>query len=206
MKLIYIMDPLCGWCYGNTTNIVKLYEKYKDNLDFTILPAGMWTGENARKQTTQIAAYIKKHDPQIQQITGTEFGNDYFKFIENQEIILDSEIPSRAIVTATKLWESKAVVFAAEVQKARYWYGKDLNADDTYLAVCDILNLNKTEFLKAFHSEVLKQETQNTFDKALHYARSYPTLLAQKDDKIFILEQGYAKFEAITKQIDALFF
>jgi len=52
----------------------------------------------------------------------------------------------------------------------------------------------------------LKQETQNTFAKALHYARSYPTLLAQKDDKIFILEQGYAKFEAITKQIDALFF
>lgn len=101
-KLIYVMDPLCGWCYGNITNTQKLYDKYKDELDFEILPAGMWTGANARKQSKQMAQFIKKHDPQVQQTTGTEFGKDYFEFIENEAIVLDSEVPSRTIVSVKK--------------------------------------------------------------------------------------------------------
>lgn len=204
-KLIYVMDPLCGWCYGNSTNTQKLYEKYKDQIDFEILPAGMWIGTNARKQSKQMAQFIKKHDPQVQQTTGTEFGKAYFEFIENENIILDSEVPSRAIVSVKKLWESQSIPFAIEVQKARYWYGKDLNSDETYLSICDTLGLDKVDFLKTFHSETIKKETQETFVLAQQYASSYPTLLAEKKDEIYILEQGYASFETITKQIDLLY-
>jgi putative protein-disulfide isomerase len=199
------MDPLCGWCYGNSTNTQKLYEKYKDQIGFEILPAGMWIGTNARKQSKQMAQFIKKHDPQVQQTTGTEFGKAYFKFIENENIVLDSEVPSRAIVSVKKLWESHSIPFAIEVQKARYWYGKDLNSDETYLSICDTLGLDKVDFLKTFHSETIKKETQKTFALAQQYASSYPTLLTEKEGKIYILEQGYASFETITKQIDSLY-
>ena len=61
-KLIYVMDPLCGWCYGNSANTQHLYDTYKNQIDFEILPAGMWIGENARKQSKPMAQYIKKHD------------------------------------------------------------------------------------------------------------------------------------------------
>lgn len=40
-KLIYVMDPLCGWCYGNSVNTQHLYDTYKNQIDFEILPAGM---------------------------------------------------------------------------------------------------------------------------------------------------------------------
>lgn len=204
MKLIYIMDPLCGWCYGNSTNTKKLYEKYKGLIDFEILPAGMWTGENIRKQSKPMAQFIKKHDPQVEQTTGTKFGNDYFKFIENENIVLDSEVPSRAIVTVKKLWLSQSIPFAIEVQKARYWYGQDLNTDETYLIICEKLGLDKEDFQKIFHSEIIKKETEETFALAQKYASSYPTLVAEKESKIYLLEQGYASFETITKQIDTL--
>lgn len=200
------MDPLCGWCYGNSTNTQKLYDKYKHKLTFEILPAGMWIGENARKQSKPMAQFIKKHDPQVQQTTGTEFGKDYFEFIENESIILDSEIPSRAIVTVKKLWASQAIPFAIEVQKARYLHGKDLNNDETYLSICENLGLNKMGFLGIFHSETIKKETQETFALAQKYASSYPTLLAEKEGNLYVLEQGYAPFGAIQKQIDTLFF
>ena len=200
------MDPLCGWCYGNSTNTQKLYDRYKDKVDFEILPAGMWVGENARKQSKQMAQFIKKHDPQVQQTTGTEFGKDYFDFIENESIVLDSEIPSRAIVTVKKLLSSQAIPFAIEVQKARYWYGKDLNQDETYLSICKKFGLDKDEFLNAFHSEIIKAETQNTFVLAQKYASSYPTLLIEKDGKLGVLEQGYASLETIEKQIDCLIY
>lgn len=203
-KLIYVMDPLCGWCYGNSTNTQKLYEKYKDLIDFEILPAGMWIGANARKQSKQMAQFIKRHDPQVQQTTGTKFGKAYFEFIENENIVLDSEVPSRAIVSVKKLWESQSIPFAIEVQKARYWYGKDLNSDETYFSICEKLGLDKEEFQKTFHSETIKKETEETFTLSQKYASSYPTLLAEKEGKIYLLEQGYASFEIITKQIDTL--
>jgi putative protein-disulfide isomerase len=203
-KLIYVMDPLCGWCYGNSTNTQKLYEKYKDLIDFEILPAGMWIGTNARTQSKQMAQFIKKHDLQVQQTTGTEFGKAYFEFIENENIVLDSEVPSRAIVSVKKLWKSQSIPFTIEVQKARYWYGKDLNSDKTYLSICEKLGLNKEEFQKTFHSETIKKETVETFALTQKYASSYPTLVAEKEGKIYLLEQGYAAFETITEQIDTL--
>jgi putative protein-disulfide isomerase len=206
MKLIYVMDPLCGWCYGNAANTQKLYNKYKEILDFEILPAGMWTGTNARKQSKPMAEYIKKHDLQVQHTTGTAFGEAYFKLIENEDVILDSEVPSRAIVAVKKLWPEQAVSFAVEVQKARYLYGRDLNIIQTYLKICDDLKLDIEKFIEAFNSEYIKNTTLETFEMAGQYANSYPTLLAEKKNKEFVLEQGYASFETIVNKIEELLY
>ncbi|MFW0716400.1 DsbA family protein [Pedobacter sp. N23S346] len=204
MKLIYIMDPLCGWCYGNSVNTQKLYEKYKDVLEFDILPAGMWAGANTRMQSKPMAQFIKKHDPQVQQTTDTEFGKSYFEFIEKENIVLDSEVPSRAIVSVKNISPLQAISFAVEVQKARYWYGRDLNLEETYLSICEDLKIDKKQFLDTFHSEIMKKETQDTFALAQEYAGSYPTLLAEKDGENYILEQGYASFENIVSRIENL--
>ena len=204
MKLIYIMDPLCGWCYGNGANIQKLYDKYNGILEFDMLPAGMWAGGNTRMQSKPMAQFIKKHDPQVQQTTGTEFGKSYFEFIEKENIVLDSEIPSRAIVSVKKLWPLQVIAFAVEVQKARYWYGKDLNPEGTYLSICEGLKIDVRRFLEAFRSEAMKKETLDTFALAQQYASSYPTLLAEKAGKYYVLEQGYTSFESIVSHIEAL--
>lgn len=206
MKLIYVMDPLCGWCYGNTVNTNKLYEKYKDVLEFEILPAGMWTGDNARKQSKAMAEYIKKHDLQVQQSTGTPFGETYFKLIADENIILDSEVPSRAIVTVKNIWPMYALEFSIEVQRARYWFGKDLNVEETYLSICEELKLDKQQFLESFHSEPIKKGTLEAFELARQYAGSYPTLLLEKNGEHHVLEQGYASFENIAKRIDQLIY
>lgn len=102
MKIIHIMDPLCGWCYGNTENTVKLYQKYKYRLDFEIIPAGMWTGSNVRKQSPQMVNFFLKHDAVVAARTGAAFGKEYAALLE-QEIDRDSEAPSLAIVTVKKI-------------------------------------------------------------------------------------------------------
>ena len=128
----------------------------------------------------------------------------HFKFVENESIVLDSEIPSRAIVTVKKIWATQAVSFAIEVQKARYLHAKDLNDDATYLSICENLKLDKEQFIEAFHSQAIKKETQETFALAQQYASSYPTLLIEKEGKLYILEQGFAPIEGVLKQIDTI--
>ncbi|MBB5639436.1 putative protein-disulfide isomerase [Pedobacter cryoconitis] len=204
MKLIYVMDPLCGWCYGNSNHTLALFEAYKNILDFVIVPGGMWAGPNVRMQSPQMAGYFEKHDQRIAQLTGTEFGDAYFKFIRQQEVKLDSEIPSRAIVTVQKFWNALNVPFMVALQQARYRAGKDLNMENTYLEICTLLGIDGAEFLVHFNSENMKVITQSAFSTAMEYASSYPTLLFEEQDQLTLLEQGYSSLAEITKNIDLL--
>lgn len=111
MKLIYVMDPLCGWCYGNYKNTLQTAERYNGQIDFELIPAGMWAGHNVRRQSKQMAGYFIKHDQQIASLTGTVFGEAYFQLIHQEEVLLDSEIPSRAIVTVQQFWPEKKCGF-----------------------------------------------------------------------------------------------
>ena len=56
----------------------------------------------------------------MQQVTGAVFGENYFNLIEDASVVLDSEVPSRAIVVVKKRWSLQTVPFAHQVQRARY--------------------------------------------------------------------------------------
>nr|WP_268038452.1 hypothetical protein [Clostridium estertheticum] len=43
------MDTMCGWCYSFSDVVTKIYEEFKDQVDFTIVPAGMWLNEDVKK-------------------------------------------------------------------------------------------------------------------------------------------------------------
>lgn len=205
MKIIYVMDPICGWCYGNIENTKELYKEFKDRVEFEVLPGGMWSGSNARIQSVQMMNYFLKHDATITERTGIEFGKGYIDFIKNRhDVVLDSEIPSRAIVTVNKISSDLIVPFAVEILRARYFYGKDLSLHETYAEIVARLNIDEKQFFERFKSDELKIETQATFRKAATYARSYPTMLIEKDGQLNMLEQGYANYEDMRKIVSDL--
>ena len=126
MEIVYVLDPRCGWCNGNAETITKIYEKYKDKVNFRVLSGGMWTGDKARKNCPEVVQYIKDHDPEVQQSTGARFSPEYEQnVLGNQNIIFDSEPPSRAIVVANKLNPESAFLFAEDVIRAQFIGGKD---------------------------------------------------------------------------------
>ncbi|WP_221405371.1 DsbA family protein [Flexibacter flexilis] len=203
MKVIYVMDPLCGWCYGNEDNVLKLYEKYKSTVDFEVIPGGMWAGDNVRKQSPQMVNYFMRHDEAIAKKTGATFGTAYMELLK-KELVLDSEIPSRAIVAVQKIAPAQSIPFMVAVQKARYYNGKDLNLTATYLPLCDGLGISQAAFLEAFGSEAVRQSTLQTFRKATQYAQAYPTMLVEKNGALTVIEQGYAPLNTLEESIDAL--
>jgi len=196
------MDPLCGWCYGHIDNTIKIYNDFKGRADFEVLPGGMWSGNNTRNQSVQMMNYFLKHDAVIAERTGIQFGEAYINFIKNRhDVVLDSEIPSRAIVTVNRIASDHTVSFAVEVQRARYFYGKDLNLNETYSEIIIKLQIDEKRFFDSFNSEELKDSTREIFRKAASYARSYPTMLAEKDGRLHVLEQGYASYEELKNSV-----
>lgn len=91
MKIIYVMDPICGWCYGNIDNTINLFNDFKDHVELEVLPGGMWSGPNTRIQSPAMTNYFLKHDAVIGERTGIQFGEAYIDFIRNRhDVVLNS--------------------------------------------------------------------------------------------------------------------
>ncbi len=200
-KIYYVMDTMCGWCYGNSEVITKIQEKYKDIYDFTILPGGMWTGDNVKKMSSGLGDFIKGHNLEVEKLTGKVFGEGYNKnILEGNSIVLDSFPGAKAVVIIQKIKKEVVFSFLKKIQDAFFVYGKDMNNLEVYTEIAESFDISSKEFEKEFHSEGLRQDTFKCFDMANSMGvTSFPTVIAVKGNKVAIKSQGYSSFDDLDK-------
>ncbi len=116
-------------------------------------------------------------------------------------MVLDSEIPSRALVTINKIAPHLSIPFAIALLKARYIYGKDFNLDATYAELIADFEIDEKQFFTVFRSEDLRHATQDAYKRAASYASSYPTMLIEKDGQLYFLEKGYASYNELRSRV-----
>ena len=97
--LHYIFDPLCGWCYAATPLIdVALGIQ---GVRLALHAGGMLIGPSRRTVTPEWRDYMVAHDQRIAQLSGQPFGAAYFDgLLCESDVVLDSEVPSTAILAA----------------------------------------------------------------------------------------------------------
>ena len=200
-KIYYVMDTMCGWCYGSSDVITKIQEKYKDVYDFNLLPGGMWTGDNVKKMSSGLRDFIKGHNVEIEKLTGKSFGEAYNKnVLEGNSIILDSFPGAKAVVTIQKIKKEVAFSFLKEIQDAFFVYGKDMNGLEVYTEIAKSFNISSEEFVKEFNSEDIRQETFKCFDKANSMgATTFPTIISVGGNKVTIKSQGFSSFDDLDR-------
>lgn len=67
-EIIYVFDPLCGWCYGFSPVIKQAYDSYKDKADFKVLAGGMVIGDQIGP-IGRISEFLKKATTNVTQRT-----------------------------------------------------------------------------------------------------------------------------------------
>ena len=91
------MDPHCGWCYANGSNVEHVYKTFKENLEFELIPGGMWLDESAPIGGANLSQFIGNHAPRLIEMTGAVLSDEYYSLVENQEYTFSSLEPSAAI-------------------------------------------------------------------------------------------------------------
>ena len=92
-QVVYVYDPLCGWCYGFSNVITKLQENYQSKIDFTVLSGGMMMGSR-EEPISVMADYIKGAYKTVEQKCGVTFGERYLKgILESKTYISSSVLP-----------------------------------------------------------------------------------------------------------------
>ncbi|AOR62305.1 DsbA family protein [Pectobacterium wasabiae] len=133
VRLHYIYDPLCGWCYGAAP--LALTAQEIDGLDLILHGGGMMTGSNSRTITPEWHDYVIPHDRRIAQLTGQTFGEAYYEgLLRDTSVVLDSAPPTAAVLAAEAMGD-KGMAMLYQIEQAHYVSGLKI-VDTAVLRQC----------------------------------------------------------------------
>lgn len=204
----YCYDAYCGWCYGFSPVIKKIATAFKDKLSFEVLSGGMIPKENARP-ISAIAGYISEAYHRVEETTGIKFGEDYLWHIFNPEKsdwYQQSEKSAIALCIVKEIQPEKQVAFAADLQYALHYEGRDLTDDEAYRHLLEKYVIPEEEFYTKLNSEEYKEKAHYEFAlcKQLQ-ATSFPQVLMQvANQKFYLLAKGFTDYETLKKRIQTV--
>ncbi|MEP7319851.1 MAG: DsbA family protein [Panacibacter sp.] len=205
-SLIYCYDAYCGWCYGFSPVIKKIAATFKDRLDFEVLSGGMIITEKP-VAIAATAAYIQGAYKKVEEYTGITFGKDYLWHIFNPEEsdwFPSSEKPAIALCVFKDLHTGNAIEFAADLQYALHYEGRDITDDEAYRYLLEKYKINADTFYELLKSAEYKEKAYYEFSLVKQLkVQGFPALFIQGSGlKFYLVAQGFADYETIHQRIE----
>ncbi|RZU00736.1 DsbA family protein [Rivibacter subsaxonicus] len=129
--LIYLYDPLCGWCYGAGAALAGL-----EGEEWAVrpLPTGLFAGDPRRRLDPAMEAHIWQADQRIAHLSGQPFSEAYReRVLRNPAMPFDSGPATAALTAVAERAPSRERAALAAIQRARWVDGRDI-ADAAVLA------------------------------------------------------------------------
>ena len=200
MKLLYVGDPMCSWCYGFGKEMTELMAMHPE-LELQIIVGGLRAGgtdvlDQAGKQ------FRLTHWARVEAASGLPFNREALMAREN--FVYDTEPVCRAVVTARKLAPAadQLAVFRA-LQHAFYVDGLD-TTDGRVLSsvVAAQLGLDVETVLRMWLDADTIAQTSADFARARALGvRSFPALLLETERGVVEVSGGYAQAAQLDQQL-----
>jgi len=201
MKLIYIYDAICGWCYGFTPVIQQLQAQSGPEMELEILSGGMMLSANHR-QASAMYTYIQDAHKKVEATTGIKFGTAFLDEYLQTDDIMDSEKPGVALTVFKQYQPEQAINFAHDMQLALNYWGKSLNNDDTYSALLEKYNIPVAEFLKKMQEDENKYATQQEFNIVQQWGiTGFPAAILDNGEQLYLIARGFTPLERMLATI-----
>ncbi len=198
-SLIYVVDPMCSWCWGFSPVIEEMVRRYGDQVTIEILLGGLRPG-NIERFDEGRRAYIFSHWHAVHERTGQPFN---FNFHPEPSFIYDTEPSSRAMLVVRQLAPDREFVFLKTVQEAFYVKNQDVTHTEILADLASIQGIDRDWFLKGFNDSAIKQSVWQAFDQARQLGVSgFPALLGQNGTDYVRFTQGYQPTEVLVPIID----
>lgn len=204
--IYYCYDAYCGWCYGFSPVIKKIAAAFNNRISFEVLSGGMIPAENPRPIKVT-ASYISEAYKQVEELTGIQFGQDYLWHIFNpdeSDWFPHSQKAAVALCIFKEIYPEQQVAFAADLQYALHFEGRDLTDDEAYRHLLEKYTLTATDFYQKLNSETYIEKAKYEFAlcKQLQVS-SFPQVLIQVNEKQFyLLAKGYTDYTTLLQRIE----
>ncbi|WP_162053913.1 DsbA family protein [Pontibacter pamirensis] len=198
LHLIYVMDPMCSWCYGFAPVIKQIVKEQEGTMQFKLVMGGLRPGTE-QPLDEQMKESIKHHWQDVEKISGQPI--DY-SFFEREDFVYDTEPGCRAVVTVRYLKPAAEFEMAEEVQNAFYAQNQDITKPEVLSAIASRFDLDTEAFLEKFNSEEMKEKTQQDFVIARHLqANAFPSLYLLNGTSVHLLSRGYRTHDGMSAHL-----
>lgn len=202
-KVIYVYDPLCGWCYGFSPVMQKLHSQYGNSVQFEVLSGGMITGDRVQPIKT-MANFIRKAYKEVERGTGVKFGKRFTgKILDEGTAIFSSIPPSQALTAFKQLSPSKALAFAHEIQQAIYGEGIEPTNVSHYAILAQKLGVDSAKFTALMKSSAVQQSTEKEFSDVQQMGvEGFPAVFyVDAQGKRTMISNGYVSFSELEAKL-----
>lgn len=204
-NFIYCYDAYCGWCYGFSEVIKKIYSEYKNKMDFEVLSGGMILPEEP-VSIGATAKYIESEYPRVEEITGVKFGEDYLWHIKHPDAsdwFPNSEKPAIALCVFKDFHPKQQISFATDLEFALHFEGRDLTDDEAYRLLLEKYNIPDEEFYEKLQDEEYKERANYEFAmcKQLNVTGFPAAFIQLSDTKFYMVARGYTDYETLNERI-----
>ena len=204
--IIYCYDAYCGWCYGFSKVITQIFDEYKTKVSFEVLSGGMIMPEEPQ-HFAPMAKYIQTAYKQVEQLTGTKFGEPFLWHVfhpEETDWFPDSVKAAVALCIFKEYHPADAILMAGDLQYALNYEGRDLTDDEAYRHLLEKYKIPADDFYQKLNSYEYREKAyyEIALVKQLQ-VKGFPCVLFQvSDSKFYLLAQGYTDYETLKRRID----
>ncbi|AWK89018.1 DsbA family protein [Azospirillum thermophilum] len=136
LRLFYLFDPLCGWCYGASAIVRRLAAL--PGVELVPSPTGLFSGDGARPMDEAFAAYAWANDQRIERLTGQPFTEDYrHRVLGDRSRPFDSGPATLTLAAVAVTEPGRELEALAAIQAVRYVEGRDIT---DAAVLCDMLH------------------------------------------------------------------
>lgn len=200
LKLIYVGDPMCSWCWGFAPEI----EELSGDHPVEVVVGGLRPGPSAQPLDDRMAGFLREHWVEIAERTGQPFDTTFLD--RRDDWLYDTEPAAIAVVTMRGMNQSATLDYFTDVQRAFYADGRDVTDFDVLADIAANHSLDRSEFRSRLETDDARQAAWADFSQARTWGiTGFPTLVGElTGDRLALLARGWTKAELIRSRIASL--
>jgi len=199
-ECIFVVDPMCSWCWGFAPVIERVHQAYAKEIDFSLVLGGL-RGKGEMTWDDDAKNYLRAHWQQVAQRTGQPFDET---ILEKEWFEYDTHPACRAVITVRELLgEEAAFTYLHKIQEAFYTQGIDITNMRLLQGYYEQLFGNSAKF--AFHYLSERGETLmlHDFAKARSMgATAFPSIVLIDEEGHMVCQKGYKSEEEMREILE----
>ncbi|MEW6998917.1 DsbA family protein [Colwelliaceae bacterium BS250] len=199
IKLIYVYDPMCSWCWGYRPTWQTLQEKLKDKTDIECLVGGLAADSDA-PMPESMQLFLQQTWQKISDYLGTEFNFDFWRNCQPKR----STYPAcRAVLIARDHGLEQEMYFA--IQQAYYLHGQNPSEPETLTDLAQSIGIDKGTFAQRLQSIELNRRLAQEISTARALPiNGFPSLVLAINEQYFSVPVDYQHWQTSYQVINQL--
>lgn len=201
MALIYVMDPMCSWCYAFQPNLRELISRLKPGIKILCYMGGL-APDSDKPMPDELQQAIARTWHDIEERTDTQFNHEFWQKCLPRR----STYPAcRAVISAELISTGSGMLMAEAIQRAYYREARNPSDLSVLAELAEEVGLSPKRFTNQTYGEktaqILFEDISYCQDQGI---QGYPFLGLETPKGLSVICAGYCSQDLLLQRCSSL--